>query len=328
MPTKIELTLEQSQQGVSNDVLVVVGYRCALCRGYLVQLLSSFEIICGIGRTCMWIICGIMRSNLLARDPLPDVNDAFAIVSREQSDKGPAPGKHAVKVCNHYGLIGHTIKRCYEYNGYSDGFKRNPNLSKQSSVVRKFNGNASVSQSASTSSLHHMTISIKNMFNVVDISSLMFTMGHPNGTWAKNTTIGSLRLGHLANQVLFVLGDKIKFKTSDHVPTCDICHKAKLTREPFPQSDQKSIGLDDLIHLNVWGPYKVISMDGIQSLIDEERDPSNVKGNGCAASDDYVEIVDDELVAIATQIDDSITFEGNNQSIFNGDGSNNFRNEP
>nr|GEX18331.1 hypothetical protein [Tanacetum cinerariifolium] len=27
MPTKIELTLEQSQQGVSNDVLVIMGYR-------------------------------------------------------------------------------------------------------------------------------------------------------------------------------------------------------------------------------------------------------------------------------------------------------------
>nr|GEY51013.1 hypothetical protein [Tanacetum cinerariifolium] len=251
---------------------VVVGYRCALCRGYLVQLLSSFEIICGIGRTCMWIICGIMRSNLLARDPLPDVKDAFAIVSREQSDKGPAPGKHVVK-----GSPAAFVVRTNNNN--NDNSNRIVNTNDVLILIQ-------------FAVIMHMTVSIKNMFNVVDISSLMFTMGHPNGTWAKITTIGSLRrsgsepsglhmfdcidnyefnvgvynsiivcyvskelwhcrLGHLANQVLFVLGDKIRFKTSDHVPTCDICHKAKLTREHFPLSDHKSIGLDDLIHLNV-----------------------------------------------------------------------------
>lgn len=41
-----------------------------------------------------------------------------------------------------YGLIGHTIKRCYELIGYRVGFKRNPNISKQSCMVKKFNGNA------------------------------------------------------------------------------------------------------------------------------------------------------------------------------------------
>ncbi|GKB63105.1 ribonuclease H-like domain-containing protein [Tanacetum coccineum] len=50
------------------------------------------------------------------------------------------------------------------------------------------------------------------------------------------------RLGHPADQVLSVLGDKIRFKTSDHVLACDICHKAKHTREPFPLSDHKSTG--------------------------------------------------------------------------------------
>ncbi|GJY28655.1 hypothetical protein Tco_0404422 [Tanacetum coccineum] len=40
----------------------------------------------------------------------------------------------------------------------------------------------------------HMTDSTKNMFNVVDISSLMLIVGHPNGTLAKFSVIGSLRL--------------------------------------------------------------------------------------------------------------------------------------
>nr|GEV00728.1 actin-binding, cofilin/tropomyosin type [Tanacetum cinerariifolium] len=38
-----------------------------------------------------------VRSNLLARDPLHDVKDAFAIVSMEESHRGLAPGKQYVK---------------------------------------------------------------------------------------------------------------------------------------------------------------------------------------------------------------------------------------
>lgn len=40
----------------------------------------------------------------------------------------------------------------------------------------------------------HMINSNKNMFNVVDISNLILATGHPNGTLAKVTDIGSLRL--------------------------------------------------------------------------------------------------------------------------------------
>ncbi|GKC69907.1 hypothetical protein Tco_1115790, partial [Tanacetum coccineum] len=49
--------------------------------------------------------------------------------------------------------------------------------------------------------------SVKNMFNVVDISSLMLTVGHPNGTLTKITAIGSLRLtsGIILFDVLVVL---------------------------------------------------------------------------------------------------------------------------
>ncbi|GKA48797.1 ribonuclease H-like domain-containing protein [Tanacetum coccineum] len=64
------------------------------------------------------------------------------------------------------------------------------------------------------------------------------------------------RLGHPSDQILSVLSDKVGFKFGDHVSACDICHKAKQTREPFPLSDHKSNKLGDLVHLDVWGPYK------------------------------------------------------------------------
>ncbi|GJY81077.1 putative RNA-directed DNA polymerase, partial [Tanacetum coccineum] len=201
----------------------------------------------------------------------------------------------------------------------------------------------------------HLTNSTKNMFNMSDISSLNLTVGHPNGTLAKITAIGSLRrtanvvlfdvlaipkynvslmfvhklikdsklfvgfdetkcyiqdlnlvktlgtgseaaglylfdveqcsksvvghanstfvchaskqlwhsrLGHPADHVLYVLSGKIGLKYDKHVSPCDICHKAKLTREPFPLSDHKSLVVGDLVHLDLWGPYRVVSRDG------------------------------------------------------------------
>nr|GEW05381.1 reverse transcriptase domain-containing protein [Tanacetum cinerariifolium] len=69
------------------------------------------------------------------------------------------------------------------------------------------------------------------------------------------------RLGRPADQVLSILSDKIGFKVDDHVSACDVCHKAKQIREPFPLSDHKSSKIGDLVHLDVCGPYKVTSID-------------------------------------------------------------------
>lgn len=43
------------------------------------------------------------------------------------------------------------------------------------------------------------------------------------------------RLGHPADQALNVLKDKLNSK-SDPLPPCEVCHKAKQTRESFPMS--------------------------------------------------------------------------------------------
>nr|GEW90628.1 ribonuclease H-like domain-containing protein [Tanacetum cinerariifolium] len=43
---------------------------------------------------------------------------------------------------------------------------------------------------------------------------------------------------------------------------CRLGHPTGQTRELFPLSDHKSSRIGDLIHLDVWGPYKVNSRDG------------------------------------------------------------------
>ncbi|KAJ0547538.1 putative RNA-directed DNA polymerase [Helianthus annuus] len=74
------------------------------------------------------------------------------------------------------------------------------------------------------------------------------------------------RLGHPSDQVLAVLKGCLDIKTLDHGP-CEICHKAKQVRVPFPLSDHKTKEIGDLVHLDVWGPYRVSSNEGFKYFL-------------------------------------------------------------
>nr|GEX49573.1 ribonuclease H-like domain-containing protein [Tanacetum cinerariifolium] len=150
----------------------------------------------------------------------------------------------------------------------------------------------------------HMTYTDKELNNVIDISHLNIKVGHPNGTEAYISKIGNLRLsnglnlydvmvipeyyvtlvsvhklvkenkhdwhcrlGHSADPVLNVLEDSLNFDKSDNTGCCEICQKAKQTREPFPLSDHKSKYLGDLVHLDLWRPYKVASSEGFRFFL-------------------------------------------------------------
>ncbi|GJY03740.1 putative RNA-directed DNA polymerase [Tanacetum coccineum] len=86
-------------------------------------------------------------------------------------------------------------------------------------------------------------------------------------TYGVSNCIWHNRLGHPADQVLVVLKDKIKDVNQTNSGPCDICHMAKQTRELFPLSNHKSKHLGDLVHLDVWGPYKVTSRDGFRYFL-------------------------------------------------------------
>ncbi|GKD44220.1 ribonuclease H-like domain-containing protein [Tanacetum coccineum] len=316
-----------------------------------------------------------IRSIILAKDPLPNVKDAFYVVSREESHEGLYSGgsstnkpQHAAFVaktnnnsnrfnrrvntnnnnntnrgpnpnflCKNCGLIGHTMERCYALIGYPVGFKRNPNLSRQyGNYNKRFNANCEVNQSVPSTS-GSLSSSFTNE-QMVKLLSPYAYYGLPNSTLAKISAIGNLRLssgivlfdvfvileyndlnqgkimgtssesgglylfdlneigkcvnpkcnyvfvchvsselwhcrlGHPADQVLSILGNKLGFSKRDHMSPCDICHKAKKTKEPFPLSDHKTKSVGDMIHCDVWGPYRVVSKDGykkIRTLVDD-----------------------------------------------------------
>ncbi|GJU49213.1 ribonuclease H-like domain-containing protein [Tanacetum coccineum] len=65
-----------------------------------------------------------------------------------------------------------------------------------------------------------------------------------------------------SDQALDVFQSDLQFTKDSHVSPCDICHKAKQTREPFTLNDHKTTVIGELVHVDLWGPYKVISKDG------------------------------------------------------------------
>ncbi|XP_071708647.1 uncharacterized protein [Rutidosis leptorrhynchoides] len=75
-----------------------------------------------------------------------------------------------------------------------------------------------------------------------------------------------VRLGHPSDQVLNVLKTKQK-KRDLNIEPCEICHKAKQTRLPFPLSEQKTTNLGDLIHLDLWSPFKIQSKEGFKYFL-------------------------------------------------------------
>ncbi|GJX64295.1 ribonuclease H-like domain-containing protein [Tanacetum coccineum] len=308
---------------------------------------------------------------------------------------------------------------------FNGSVKFNMNFEKYFNGKSNFiSGNISVGWVVDSGANQHMTMSAKFLINVVDVSNLGLTVGHPNGTKAKIVKIGDLklndfvtlfnvlvvpeytvnllfvhrlakdskffvgfdenkcyiqdltrnmivgtgdmnggmyllnatckhfvsnlsvncyvsttlwhnRLGHAADQVLRFLKDDLKFDHNNHFVTpCDVCHKAKQTREPFPLSDHKSTQIGQLVHLDVWGPYKVTSKEGYKSFLtlvddysravwqpnpkrpdDEGRVPSNNDGT---ESNPAIEGNDDSA---ATFIEDNAHPEGNTESIIQFDES-------
>lgn len=69
------------------------------------------------------------------------------------------------------------------------------------------------------------------------------------------------RLGHPTEQALNSLKEELNFDNTSR-PPCDVFHKDKQMRECFPFSVHSYSKLGELIHLYVWGPYKVATREG------------------------------------------------------------------
>ncbi|GJX28138.1 hypothetical protein Tco_0236217 [Tanacetum coccineum] len=153
-------------------------------------------------------------------------------------------------------------------------------------LLRSSGSNTACNIGNVTGASQHMTYFAMFLFNVRDVSHLNIIVAYPNGTVAKVKQLASANkqnvvfnemdcliqdstqnylvgTGSITGGLYFldqVLKDKIGLKDFESSP-CDVCHKAKQTREPFPMSDHKTSVIGELVHLDVWGPYRVKCME-------------------------------------------------------------------
>ncbi|GJQ95847.1 ribonuclease H-like domain-containing protein [Tanacetum coccineum] len=67
--------------------------------------------------------------------------------------------------------------------------------------------------------------------------------------------------------VMNILKKSLNFDKLDKDLCCEVCQRAKQTRESFPLSDHVSSSLGELVHLDLWGPYRVTSSEGFRYFL-------------------------------------------------------------
>ncbi|KAJ0821780.1 putative RNA-directed DNA polymerase [Helianthus annuus] len=210
---------------------------------------------------------------------------------RKKEFRGPNPNFK----CTHCNKLGHTNDRCYELVGYPPGFKRNLEVRVEKVVLiigQMFHLYLlllclllpqSRLQSFLVLLVRKLVLILKDLIWEDSKSGRILVTGkqdnglyfvNKNGNNSVNLCFNSVnncnlwhsRLGHPADQVLSILKDEIGV-VDVFKHTCEVCHRAKQTRMPFPLSEHKTKNVGDVIHLDVWGPYKVTSKDGYKYFL-------------------------------------------------------------
>ncbi|GKC58870.1 ribonuclease H-like domain-containing protein [Tanacetum coccineum] len=195
-------------------------------------------------------------------------------------------------LCTHCNMNGHTADRCFELVGYP------PNFKKRNGSNQGGSSNATTLGTKDQSSVSSNTFTDEQFKRLMDLISEKSgfnnipanVAGHPNRTKAIVTYIGSLkltdkitindvlvvpdyqciwhnRLGRPSDQVLSFLKHRLKFDHDSKNELFEVCHKAKQNRETFPISEHKTNDLGQIVHLDVWGPYKVQSRNDFKYFL-------------------------------------------------------------
>ncbi|GJR20011.1 ribonuclease H-like domain-containing protein [Tanacetum coccineum] len=220
------------------------------------QLMKLMQFLMGLDDTYMQI-----RSSILSRETIPGVRNAYVIIFSEES--------HMIAT----GSVSGTSQRSQT----SD-----EQMATLISLIKENSVNGKRVHFNMAGANQHITYTGKNLINVIDISYLKIKVTHPDRTETFITRIGNMPLtdyltlydvlvvpvlGHPADQVLDVLKHTLSFDNKNTELICDTCQRAKQTREHFPLSDHVSTQLGELVHLDLWGPYKVTSREEFKFLL-------------------------------------------------------------
>nr|GEZ68643.1 ribonuclease H-like domain-containing protein [Tanacetum cinerariifolium] len=198
-------------------------------------------------------------SNLLTRDPLLEVTYVYTTVSREESHREILESSTLTK--SKLNPVSFAAK-VYKRNNNASNSRGSTTFNNNSKLFVGFNEDTCYIQDLKRETVLGISsesggLYLFNMDNdkFVGMSIMVMSFNVSKDLWHN-------RLGHPANQVyqvLYVLKNDMHLSKSVNVTTCEIYHRAKQSREPFPLNDHKSEKLGELIHLDLWGLYKVYS---------------------------------------------------------------------
>ena len=83
----------------------------------------------------------------------------------------------------------------------------------------------------------------------------------------KDINLWHHRMGHVSNERLMVLSTKYPYISAKKLDVCDTCHLAKQKRLLFTLSSSCSSKSFELIHMDIWGPCSIISMQGFRYFL-------------------------------------------------------------
>ncbi|GJU58901.1 chloroplastic import inner membrane translocase subunit HP30-2 [Tanacetum coccineum] len=168
-----------------------------------------------------------------------------------------------------------------------------------------------------TCATQHMTFSTEHLYYVIDVSHLKLTMSHPNGIVKMVKHVGNFedslqKLGHPFDQVLSSLKNKIQINSMYDTQPCDVCLKAKQTREPFSFSDPKT---------------KCLAVNKFDEPYDAKRDNSNDDSDDIGMSPDCADVSTDTSPTPTSHPKDAVTeslniYSNNNPNGLGSSGAN------
>ncbi|GJU14718.1 ribonuclease H-like domain-containing protein [Tanacetum coccineum] len=284
--------------------------------------------------------CEPIRSALLTRDPLLDVKDAYNTVSSEKSNKEihESVGVSETKInATSFAVKSFNNNNFFNTNNNTRGSVSNDVLMVPGYCVSLLSVNKLIRDSKMFVGFDKEKCYIQDLTRqrILETSSesgglYLFNMPHKCSLGESNMVMSfhvskllwHNRLGHPADQVLATLYNDLKIYKSAFMPVCEACHRDKQSREPFPLSNHKSKNLGKLVHLDLWGPYRVTSREGhiyfltivddFSSLNDERRTSSVEDGSNPLPRHRFTDTTNlyQEEVS-ATHFDDQGTSEGN-----------------
>uniref|UniRef100_A0A2N9GA05 Integrase catalytic domain-containing protein n=1 Tax=Fagus sylvatica TaxID=28930 RepID=A0A2N9GA05_FAGSY len=177
-------------------------------------------------------------------------------------------------ICSHCGYKGHTADKCYKLHGYPPGFR---SKGKSVAVVNQVSRNAVVNSDStdnaqSIPTLAAMSAQCHQLLSMLTAQAqqgqLCIRYTQPSSChfiFCHTTSFQYGRLGHPSFSRMHFLSSlmpHVSHSCTD-VHTCNVCPLAKQKRLPFPNNTHLSSQSFDLLHVDIWGPYHVPTVEGV-----------------------------------------------------------------